>query len=91
MGHPDELLALKERAKKALCTQIANKVDEPDGIPNELVAAVKKAFTPYTKENLAPMLDAVKVGRQNLITGQQFITDEEALLFTRSSPAAPAY
>lgn len=76
-GSAQEFAKLRDD-KKNLCTQVAEKLKEPNLIGDEQVAALKEAVTRLAESNQERMFDALKVGCQNLITGETFITDEEA-------------
>jgi hypothetical protein len=75
-GGPKGLVALREEKQK-LCSQIVDKLKDQDLYSHIDLAALRESITRLPKDTVPSLLDSVKTGRQNLITGQTFITDEE--------------
>jgi hypothetical protein len=70
-------VALQEEKRK-LCSQIIDKLKDQDLSSQIDLSAVREAITRLPKDTIPSLIDSTKTGRQNLITGQTFITDEEA-------------
>lgn len=65
--------------KKKQWDQIAERANKNPGIvPDAKFTEVAESLKRLTARDAQWMLDALKVGRQNMLTGQTFITDEEA-------------
>jgi len=76
-GKPEELVDLTDEKRK-LWEQVTEAVQKSGVVPESMFASVHEAISNIRSTDVPLMLDSLKTGRQNLLTGSTFITDEEA-------------
>lgn len=76
-GSGKELADLASEKKK-LWEQICEASTKPGVVPDEKYVEIAHDLNQYKGRESQWMMDALKVGRQNMLTGQTFLTDEEA-------------
>lgn len=65
-------------AKKKMCLEIEQKLKDPEFIGDEMITILQQAIARIAEVNEDRILDELRVSRQNFLTGQTFITDDEA-------------
>lgn len=76
-GSAEELVNLSNEKKK-LCDQIAQATKNPDLVSSAMYSPLAEMIRNLTTRDAEALRDALKVGRQNILSGLTFITDEEA-------------
>jgi len=77
-GGSEEELKTLSNEKRKLWEQVGEAVKNPDVVPESMFASVTDMVSHVKKTDIPNMQDSLKVGRQNILTGLTFITDEEA-------------